>query len=43
MLWTVLVFLVYLIRQSKQRWSYNWTEEIVDTKQVHTFLHLLLF
>ncbi|GMR49243.1 hypothetical protein PMAYCL1PPCAC_19438, partial [Pristionchus mayeri] len=34
MLWAVLVFLVYLIRQSKQRWSYNWTEEIIDTKQM---------
>ncbi|GMS96853.1 hypothetical protein PENTCL1PPCAC_19028, partial [Pristionchus entomophagus] len=34
MLWTILVFLIYLIRQSKQRWSYNWSEEIVDTKQM---------
>ncbi|GMT25988.1 hypothetical protein PFISCL1PPCAC_17285, partial [Pristionchus fissidentatus] len=34
MLWVTLVFLVYLLRQSKQKWSYNWTEETVDTKQM---------
>ncbi|GMR44627.1 hypothetical protein PMAYCL1PPCAC_14822, partial [Pristionchus mayeri] len=34
MSWTALVFLIYLIRQSKQRWSYNWSEKITDTKQM---------
>lgn len=34
MVWTMLIFLAYLIRRSKQRWSYNWSEKFADTQQV---------
>ncbi|KAF8370707.1 srtx-1 [Pristionchus pacificus] len=34
MVWTMLIFLAYLIRRSKQRWSYNWSEKFADTQQM---------
>lgn len=34
MLWIGVIFLVLRIRRSNDRWSYNWSEKIADTKQV---------
>ena len=43
MCWIAACFVLYVIRRSKQAWSYNWTEQIADTKQVRTSSHFSFF
>ncbi|KAF8373260.1 hypothetical protein PRIPAC_79689 [Pristionchus pacificus] len=40
MLWIGVIFLVLRIRRSNDRWSYNWSEKIADTKQMITLAFL---